>query len=130
MPWANKEKRREYSRKYYANNKEKWRGQRSHWTPERWRKHAEYMREYVLKRDYGIDRKTYDEMAAKQGGVCAICHCEPNGKGGLHVDHCHATGKVRSLLCAKCNMALGYYENYMEQFESYLNKWRNQNSRQ
>jgi hypothetical protein len=38
--------------------------------------------------------------------VCAICR-EPPGDTALHVDHCHDTGRIRGLLCFRCNSALG-----------------------
>jgi len=66
-----------------------------------------------LKRAYGIDAEQYQKMLANQNGVCAICFCPEvvlTKKGiprRLSVDHDHKTGKVRSLLCAACNYALG-----------------------
>ena len=48
----------------------------------------------------------YKEMLESQGGVCAICGAMP--KGRLAVDHDHATGQVRGLLCSPCNVALGF----------------------
>lgn len=60
-------------------------------------------RHYHLKRRSGIGADEVERMVAEQGGVCAIClTAEP-----VHVDHCHATGKVRSILCFNCNQALG-----------------------
>lgn len=61
----------------------------------------------------GVNGVDYDAMLAAQGGVCAICgRAEMRvSKHGtpftLPVDHDHATGKVRGLLCSNCNAALG-----------------------
>lgn len=66
------------------------------------------------KRLYGITQKQYDELFASQNGKCAICGNETfgilrNGKPkGLCIDHDHKTGKVRGLLCTRCNSILGY----------------------
>lgn len=49
----------------------------------------------------------YVAMFEAQGGVCAVCK-EPCRSGrALAVDHDHASGRVRGLLCAGCNGALG-----------------------
>ncbi len=42
-----------------------------------------------------------------QGARCAICSRPGHPTKGLHVDHCHTTGKVRGLLCYNCNNAIG-----------------------
>ena len=61
---------------------------------------------------YGITLATYEQMREAQGGRCAICgNIETVDKNGrirpLVVDHDHATGQVRALLCQYCNAALG-----------------------
>lgn len=62
-----------------------------------------------LKKCYGLTVEQYHAMKTKQGGGCAICgSTTPGGKDNkLHVDHDHKTGKVRGLLCNRCNIALG-----------------------
>lgn len=61
-------------------------------------------------RDQGI-KITYDEykiMLAAQDGKCAICERTVNQFGkGMCVDHDHATGAVRGILCTDCNMGIG-----------------------
>lgn len=65
-----------------------------------------------LKSTYGITIEQYDIMFGVQGGVCSICGCPEIVKRNhkiknLAVDHNHITGKIRGLLCQKCNQALG-----------------------
>lgn len=55
----------------------------------------------------GLTPDDYDELFEKQGGVCAICNREDANGRRLAVDHCHETGKIRGLLCRKCNMGIG-----------------------
>ena len=59
-------------------------------------------------------------MEKKQNGVCAICFGKTKK---LHIDHCHKTKKVRGILCARCNLALGLFGDqikYLENAISYL----------
>lgn len=66
-------------------------------------------RERDLKRLYGITLIEYNSMLLKQNHSCKICSAEHNEEKYLHVDHCHTTGKVRGLLCTKCNTGLGLF---------------------
>jgi hypothetical protein len=59
-----------------------------------------------IKCQFGLDRDTYSQMLSGQEGKCAICRQLPSKKK-LSVDHCHATGRVRGLLCTTCNSLLG-----------------------
>ena len=59
-----------------------------------------------LKRYYGITIDDFEKMYNSQNGKCKICHSDNNGKT-FHVDHCHMSGRVRGLLCSKCNTAIG-----------------------
>lgn len=57
-----------------------------------------------LKRKYGITPEQYEEMLYWQQGRCYICDRKPRARDPrLAVDHDHATGLVRGLLCASCN---------------------------
>jgi hypothetical protein len=67
-----------------------------------------------LRKRYGISLDDYNAMYAAQRGVCAICGREPNGHGALHVDHDHASGVVRGLLCFSCNYAIGAFQDSPE----------------
>jgi hypothetical protein len=57
---------------------------------------------------HGLSLQAYRAMRERQKNVCGIC--KTPGKP-LCVDHCHATGKVRGLLCRDCNLGLGNYKD-------------------
>src|SRR5208282_3809502 len=63
-----------------------------------------------LRHRYKINDEEYRRMLKEQNGKCAICGCKTYGRKGVKrfaVDHDHATGAIRGLLCASCNQALG-----------------------
>ena len=62
-----------------------------------------------LKYRYGIGEAEFRQMVSAQDSRCGIC-CQVFQKTP-HVDHCHATGIVRGLLCDKCNRGLGYFDD-------------------
>ena len=56
----------------------------------------------------GITPEDEASMAAAQGDKCAICQTHRDQfTRSLHMDHCHATGKARAMLCPRCNQTLG-----------------------
>jgi hypothetical protein len=66
----------------------------------------------ALRRNYGITAEDYDRMLSEQGGACAVCGGGPRGNHKyLSVDHDHATGVVRGLLCTTCNPAIGMFKD-------------------
>lgn len=77
--------------------------------PERLKRYAERTsrrrRGNWYKKTYGITIEAYEAMYAAQNGLCAICNGK-NAKRRLAVDHEHATGQVRGLLCNRCNQML------------------------
>lgn len=68
-------------------------------------------RNFNLLRLYNITEEVFQQMLISQGSVCAICRTQDWGPHGPHVDHCHATGKVRSILCGLCNKGLGNFKD-------------------
>jgi len=132
---TSKEKNAEYSRRWRKRNPEKYRDAVHKWrtkNPEKVRAmearrvsyHREYMREWKkrhydfakgkdaqLRIKFGITYADYQEMVRAQDGGCAICGEEcPSGRQ-LAVDHDHATGRVRGLLCGPCNSGLGHFRD-------------------
>ncbi len=88
----NYEERQAYKKAYYQRNKAAI---------------AVTTRRNKLKRKYGVTPDQVDKLSAKQEHKCAICgDLKP-----LRIDHCHASGKVRGLLCHNCNTALGHFRD-------------------
>lgn len=58
-----------------------------------------------------MEPEDYQALFDKLDGRCAICRKTPTGRMGLCVDHDHETGRVRGLLCWKCNTALGVFDD-------------------
>ena len=65
------------------------------------------LKDYKRYSRYGLTKEQYAAMLEKQGGVCAICFSECAYGKKLSVDHDHATGAVRGLLCVQCNLVIG-----------------------
>lgn len=129
----------EQKQKYYAKNKE-------------WReKHKEEKRIYMQKwhadnrkrdltkdrlnwvqRMYGISKEDYIAMENEQQGSCYICGMANSNGRKLSLDHDHTTGKVRRLICHKCNVILGMSEDdisrlslcieYLDEFSGGMNE--------
>jgi hypothetical protein len=72
--------------------------------------------EYRLRKEFGLTLEEYQCIGDRQKWKCAICGADKADARGhrLHVDHCHATGKVRGLLCGKCNTAIGRFKDSIE----------------
>ena len=79
---------------------------------------------------YGVTKQAYTDMYIAQGGKCAICgtadpgsRAAKDGSKSFCVDHCHTTGKVRGLLCFKCNTGIGNFKDnpkYLQAAIDYL----------
>jgi hypothetical protein len=74
------------------------------------------LRNRHLKATYGLSQEDVDRMAADQNNACGICGCHITSaytgdqNKTVHVDHSHATGQVRGLLCHHCNKAIGNFK--------------------
>ena len=118
---ANPEKRREYKKTDYARHGDAVRARNKRWyernresvafrTSRNAKQNAPAVRDARFRREYGISLAEVEAMREAQGGVCAICRSPQRaGKKGLCVDHCHTTGRVRGLLCHKCNRGIGLF---------------------
>lgn len=113
-----------YYREHQAEVSEKMRAWYSRTRPERlavakaWKdknrdRVAARARARALERQYGLTPQEYRARLEEQGGRCAICGAtDPKTpRGSFCVDHDHATGKVRELLCLPCNTALGGFRD-------------------
>lgn len=116
----NAEKQRERRREEYKKNREKRVAASRKWKAENADRVAAYRLDGNLRR-YGITFAEKEAMLTSQGNRCACCGSEdPRGKNGWHVDHCHATGKVRGLLCLYCNVALGKVQDSVDHLKKLI----------
>jgi hypothetical protein len=128
MPYTDPESRKAYAKAYYQKNKPTgWNKHLHSETPDHREQRLQALRDYQLRRNFGITAADYERMLADQGGNCAMCMQPPKGKAGRHskqaalaVDHCHTTGRVRKLLCVTCNLGLGWYELNKSAIGNYL----------
>lgn len=94
----------------------------------KYKENPDYFSNSHLKSRFGITLSDYDNMSETQGGVCAICgnfEARPN-VSRLSVDHDHETGKIRGLLCDRCNRMLGCAKDdvqILEQAIEYLRRY-------
>lgn len=82
------------------------------WAAENRERYEHHQRAFDLRTKYGITLENYEDLLVAQLGRCAICQTDdPPIRSGAkihwHVDHCHVTGRVRGLLCFRCNQGLG-----------------------
>jgi len=80
-----------------------------------------------IKKIYGIDADGFSDLLDKQEHKCAICETKLHEKN-THIDHCHNTGRVRALLCNKCNQGIGLFNEdiaRLERARSYIMEHNN-----
>lgn len=92
--------------------------------------HAHYMKLRVYQK-HNLTEESYSQLLKEQNGVCKICQSQETATNGrstkikdLAIDHDHKTGKVRGLLCSRCNRGLGLFRDDVSVLKSaidYLN---------
>ena len=140
--YKDKEKEKAYREKYRHDNAEKIRIKSKKYSDEHREERLEKRRVYreknreELKRQkaikkpiyrenevlkiYGLKKEEQRKMLLEQGGKCAICGKDNFRKGkivNLCVDHDHKTGRIRELICSKCNSALAFARDDVEILE-------------
>lgn len=93
---------------------------------ESYRRDKDILRDKKLKKQFGISLLEYNQILNSQNNTCAICQ-EIEKNKSLAVDHCHITRKIRGLLCTKCNLGLGMFQeniNLLQIAITYLEKHR------
>lgn len=88
---------------------------RSSLTPEQ---RSTLYRRCDLLRNFGLTPIEYEKIFESQDGVCAICKRICSSGRRLAVDHCHMTGRVRGLLCSRCNLGIGQFNDSVELLEA------------
>lgn len=84
------------------------------------------MRHTNLKKNHNLTEQMWDALFVSQGRLCGSCGAaEPGSTCGWSTDHDHCTGRVRGILCHRCNTALGYLEDpRLSLWTTYLEKHR------
>lgn len=86
------------------------------------------LREKQLNKRYGMSHEDYERKLGAQNGRCACCDRplqKTRAGKSPHIDHCHATGRVRGILCVRCNNVLGMVkdsEEMLGKFAHYIRK--------
>lgn len=108
---ANPDAERLSSARRRVRNPEKARATGRSWRIRNKEKDTAASRAGYLRRKYGLSLESYTQLFLQQGGSCAICAEElilfGRGRKSAHLDHSHASGKVRAFLCGACNKTLG-----------------------
>lgn len=140
----NKDKKKEYLKKWNKENKDKVKKQRESYKDiknekrrERYRNDEEYrndrlkdVREWQKNnpkkrknqrlKQYGITYIEFESLMNKCNRKCEICGYDniEDKKTFPVVDHCHESGKVRGILCSKCNFALGHFNDSIDNLQN------------
>lgn len=121
-----KECRRQRVRIYYEKSKDKFSLYHMEYNKNNPEKIKLYDHRSTIKK-YGLTLDEYNTILKNQNNGCAICGNKCSSGNNLSVDHCHFSGKIRGLLCGKCNKALGLFKDDSElliKASEYLKKYK------
>ncbi len=152
---SEQERKRHYMKEWRAANRERVKAYRREWVAKNAEHVAQYQQSYQaeyqkqadvqfetwmrnLRRNYGITPSDFNRMWDSQDGQCRICKVKLKPRGrtsdSVSVDHNHATGAVRALLCRQCNRAIGLMKDdpeilraaalYLDEFGNYSTRKR------
>jgi hypothetical protein len=138
MPYKDIIKKREQNRRWYwknhdkviasyNKNKEKYKEKRHQWYENWYKNHGveyqENKRNQYLEKKYGLTTDQKRKLCEDSNWECKICHKKVETLRKAHIDHDHKTGKIRGILCSKCNLGLGMFDdsiNYLKSAIIYL----------
>lgn len=106
----------EYRKNYSLKNKEKIKLQSKAY----WENNKEKGREAWLRNEYGITVEDFNKLLEAQENKCAICVVPFESSKKTYVDHCHTSGKVRGILCPRCNILMSFLDE--DAFDNKLTK--------
>jgi hypothetical protein len=119
--------RKEYHRVWRANNKPRIKEYCRKYRSSHPDQVARKLKRNRLRREYGISEIEYEGMLKAQGFKCAICETDLAMRKGHYpnVDHDHQIGRVRGILCVRCNQGIGSFKDnpkLLKKAANYLEK--------
>ena len=114
---SNKEYAKAYDKAYRAGNRDKIKSKREQ-NKDYYKLYKQIHKERIrqqnyenrIKKAYNLTPKDVEDLRLSQKNACSICNTSFNIKR-MNIDHCHATGVIRGLLCNPCNAALGLFDD-------------------
>lgn len=97
----------------------------------KWNKENKERRKIIIQKDnykkrYGLTVEMKQALVDNQKGKCAICENDLKDTHDVCVDHNHETGKIRAILCRRCNLGIGHLQDSIVVVKSalkYLEKY-------
>ncbi len=126
----NPEKAKQYHKNYSLKYPEKIKENRKKYTQKygyKPKSELQKLKNKVSRLKIKLTLKEYKNLIIKQNNLCAICLNTCKTKRALSIDHNHITGKVRGLLCMKCNRAIGLFNDNPSLVQNAYNYLTNNN---